>query len=174
MCFQKWHEKFSKFSPKHLKVSIWDCFIQSRKCMSLNFTKKLSVITKKNNAKFGEKLTCHFKIDMINLMNFDLSTQNFQKRWLYWTVFNQSMSYLSWKSTEELCYRVLTIDTKFEEKQTCVFKNDMRNLPIFERLKNNDFILESKMAKRNQNKNWNQLNRPDSVLKIRFTFEINE
>ena len=50
----------------------------------------------------------------------------------------------------------------------------MRNLAIFEKLKNNDFILESKMAKRNQNKNSNQLNRPDSVLKIRFTFEINE
>ena len=28
----------------------------------------------KNNAKFEEELTCHFKIDMRNLMNFDPST----------------------------------------------------------------------------------------------------
>ena len=30
--------------------------------------------TMKNDAKFEEKLTCHFKIDMRNLMNFDPST----------------------------------------------------------------------------------------------------
>ena len=71
-------------------------------------------------------------------------------------------------------YIALKIDTKFEGKQTCVFKNDMRNLAIFQKLKNSDFILESKMAKLNQNKNSNQPDRPDSVLKIRFTFEINE
>ena len=29
---------------------------------------------KKNDAKFEEELTCHFKITMRNLMNFDLST----------------------------------------------------------------------------------------------------
>ena len=50
----------------------------------------------------------------------------------------------------------------------------MRNLAIFQRLKNSDFILESKKAKLNQNKNSNQLDRPDAVLKICFTLEINE
>ena len=37
-------------------------------------------MTMKNDAKFEEELTCHFKIDMRNLINFDLSTwksQNF-------------------------------------------------------------------------------------------------
>ena len=29
----------------------------------------------KNNAKFEEELTCHFKTDMRNLMNFDSSIQ---------------------------------------------------------------------------------------------------
>ena len=29
----------------------------------------------KNDAKFKEVLTCYFKIDKRNLMNFDLSTQ---------------------------------------------------------------------------------------------------
>ena len=31
-------------------------------------------MTMKNDAKFEEELTCHFKIDMRNLINFDLST----------------------------------------------------------------------------------------------------
>ena len=50
----------------------------------------------------------------------------------------------------------------------------MRNLVIFHMLKNGDFILKSKMAKLNQNKNSDQPDRPDAVLKICFTFEKNE
>ena len=68
----------------------------------------------------------------------------------------------------------LKSDAKFEEKLTCAFKNDMRNLANFHRLKNSDFILESKMTELNQNKNWKQLDRPDEVRKIYFTLEINE
>ena len=33
----------------------------------------------KNDAKFKEELTCHFKIDKRNLMKFDLSTQKSKK-----------------------------------------------------------------------------------------------
>ena len=47
---------------------------------------------------------------------------------------------------------VIFDDPKFEGKLTCAFKNDMKNLPNFYRLKNYDFILESKMAELNQNK----------------------
>ena len=54
-------------------------FIQSRKFTSLKFTRELSVMTMKNDAKFEEDLTCQFKIDMRNLMNFDPSTQKSQK-----------------------------------------------------------------------------------------------
>ena len=32
----------------------------------------------KRDTKFGEKSTCHFKIDIWNLTNFDLSTQKSQ------------------------------------------------------------------------------------------------
>ena len=39
--------------------------------MTLKFTEKLCVMTMKNNAKFEEELTRHFKTDMRNLMNFD-------------------------------------------------------------------------------------------------------
>ena len=76
--FGKWHEEFGKFSPERWKVSklglSWDPFVQSRKFMGLQFTEELCVMTVKNDAKFEEELTCHFKIDVSNLTNFNLST----------------------------------------------------------------------------------------------------
>ena len=76
--FGKWHEEFGKFSPEHWKVSklglSWDPFVQNRKCMSLKFTEELCVMKMKNDAKFEEELTCQFKIDMSNLINFESST----------------------------------------------------------------------------------------------------
>ena len=36
-------------------------------------------MTMKNDAKFEEELTCHFKIDMRNLINFDSSTRKSKK-----------------------------------------------------------------------------------------------
>ena len=47
--------------------------------MSLKFTGEFCVMAMKNDAKFEEELTCQFKIDMRNLMNFDPSTQKSQK-----------------------------------------------------------------------------------------------
>ena len=60
----------------------------------------------------------------------------------------------------------LKIDVKFEGKLTCAFKNEMRNFTNLHRLKNSDFILESKMAELNQNKNSKQPDRPDPVRKL--------
>ena len=68
----------------------------------------------------------------------------------------------------------LKFDGKFVGKLTCVFKNDMRNLANFHRLKNSDFIIESKMTELNQNKNPKQPDQPDVVWKLYFTLEINE
>ena len=68
----------------------------------------------------------------------------------------------------------LKIDAIFERKLTCAFKNDMRNLVNFHRLKNSDFMLESKMAELNQNKNSKQPDWPDAKWKLYFTLEINE
>ena len=77
------HEEYGKYSSEHLKVSKlglwWDPLIQSRKCMSLKFTEEPFIMTMKNDAKFEEQLTCRFKVDMRNLTNFDLSTQNSKK-----------------------------------------------------------------------------------------------
>ena len=57
-------------------------------------------------------------------------------------------------------------DAKFEGNLTCAFKNEMRNLANFHRLKSSDFILDSKMAELNQNKNLKQLDRPDALRKL--------
>ena len=57
----------------------------------------------------------------------------------------------------------LKIDARFEEKLTCAFQNDMRNLASFHRLKNSDLILESKMAELNQNENSKQPDQPDAA-----------
>ena len=73
----------AKFSQEHLKVSKlllrWHPFVQSRKYMSLKFTRELCVMTMKNDAQIEEELTCQFKIDRRNLTNFDLSTQKSKK-----------------------------------------------------------------------------------------------
>ena len=47
--------------------------------MTLKFTEELSVMTMKNNAKFEEEFTCHFKTDMRNLPNFDSTTRKSKK-----------------------------------------------------------------------------------------------
>ena len=46
-------------------------------------------MTLKNDEKCEEKLTCHFKIDISNLMNFDPRTRKSQKFTLSWTTFDQ-------------------------------------------------------------------------------------
>ena len=53
-------------------------FIQSRKYMSLKFIGELCAMTMKNDAKFEQKLTGKFKIDIRNLMIFDSSSQKSQ------------------------------------------------------------------------------------------------
>ena len=47
--------------------------------MSLKFPEELCVMKMKNDAKFEEELTCHLKIDMRNLTNFDSSTRKSKK-----------------------------------------------------------------------------------------------
>ena len=64
----------------------------------------------------------------------------------------------------------LKIDAQFEEKLTFASQNDMRN---FHRLKNSDFIFESKMVELNQNKNSKELDLLDAKRKLYFTLQIN-
>ena len=62
------------------------------------------------------------------------------------------------KSTEEFYVITMKNDGSFEKKLNWVLENDMN----FHRLKNSDFMLESKMADLNQN-NSKQPGRPDVV-----------
>ena len=63
-----------------LKMGLFlSAFIQSRKCVSLKFIGELGVMRMKNDTKFEDQLTCQFKIDLSNLLNFESSTQKSQK-----------------------------------------------------------------------------------------------
>ena len=42
--------------------------------MNLKLPEEFCVMSVKNDTKFEEELTCHFKIDMKSLTNFDQST----------------------------------------------------------------------------------------------------
>ena len=48
-------------------------------------------MTLKNDEKSEEELTCRFKIDIRNLMNFDSSTGKSQKFTVKWATFDQSI-----------------------------------------------------------------------------------
>ena len=52
--------------------------------MSLKSTDELPIMTMKNDGKFEEELTCHFKVDMRNLTNLDPSTRKSQKFSFKW------------------------------------------------------------------------------------------
>ena len=95
LVFQKWYEKFDKFSPKHLKVSKlglwWNRFVQSWKCRSLKFTGELFVSTMNYYPKIEEGLTCQFKTDICSLTNFAPSTQMSQKVALKFAACDQSI-----------------------------------------------------------------------------------
>ena len=47
--------------------------------MRLKFREEFYVMTTENDPKFEEELTCHFKIDMRNLKNFDSNTWKSKK-----------------------------------------------------------------------------------------------
>ena len=90
--FGKWHEEYGTFSPEYFKFSKfgfwWDPLIQSRKSMSLKSAEELCVMKMKNDAKYEDELTFHFKTDMRNLTNFDSSTRKSKKmlfNWLLWS-----------------------------------------------------------------------------------------
>ena len=138
--------------------------MQSKKGLNLKFTMQLCVVAMKNHAKFEEELPYHFKVDKF-----------IPKHWTilrictlmgyFWPKYMFELK----KSIVELSLIALKIDAKFKGKLI------WRIWQIFiYRLKNSDFILESKMAEINQNENSKQTDRPDTVWKLYFTFKINE
>ena len=75
----------------------------------------------------------------------------------------------------ELCLIALKFDPNLKENWLVLSKMTWRIWNIFVyRLKNSDFILESKMVELNQKKNSKQPDRADTVWNLYFTSEINE
>ena len=70
------NEEFDKFSSEHFQVSklvfSWNCFVQSRKCISYNLQRMK--MTLKNDQKFEDELTYRFKSAIKILTNFDSKT----------------------------------------------------------------------------------------------------
>ena len=81
--FQNWHKEFEKFWSEHSKVSkiftLIVFFWAKYALFELQSTEELSFMKLKRDTTFGEKLTFHFKIDISNLRNFDLSTWKSKK-----------------------------------------------------------------------------------------------
>ena len=83
--------EIGKFSPENWKVSklglSWDPFVQSRKFVSLEFTEELCVMILKNDTKFEEELTCHFKIVWVVWRILTRAFKNLKNllfNWLLW------------------------------------------------------------------------------------------
>ena len=76
-------------------------------------------MTLKSDAKFKEKLTCSFKYDMRNFVNFHPTTQK-SKNFTSVGYFCPKYKKFELKKTEQLFFMKLDSDTKFE--QTLVSK----------------------------------------------------
>ena len=89
-------------------------------------------MTLKTDTKFEEKLTLSSKNDMRNLVNTNVSSSKSEN--LHFNMLLLSKVYYVWakKSVEELCVITVKNNAKFEEKPTCAFKNDVRNLSNFD------------------------------------------
>ena len=76
----------------------------------------------KNDAKFEEELACQLKIDIRNLTNFDLSTQNL--KYLHFNTLFLTQVYNVWakKNIEKLRLMALNIDATLMETWLVLYK----------------------------------------------------
>ena len=125
LCFQKWHEEFSQFSPKHVwKSKNWDLdgilLSKVENLWAQNFVWVLCH-DMNNDTKFEEELTCQFKIDMRNL-NFDPSTWKSQKFTQFRLLLTRVCNAWAKKSIEELCLMALNLMQNLKETGLCSLK----------------------------------------------------
>ena len=109
-------------------------------------------MTMKNDGKFEEEMTSQFIIDTKNVMNFDPSPHNLKN-----LHFDRLLNWPKYIMFELKKYRGVMFDNaeywcKIWRKTTeSCFQNWHKEFDKLHRLKNSNFILESKMAERNQN-----------------------
>ena len=71
-------------------------------------------MTLKSGAKFKEKLTCGFKYDMMNLVNFNPTTQKPENLTLMGSFCPKYLRFELKKNAEKLFFMILNSDAKFE------------------------------------------------------------
>ena len=127
-------QEFDNLLPEHWKVSKlglwWEAFIQSRKCMRLNFTEELSIKITEKNVKIEENLTCRFKIDTTIWLILTRALECLKN-----VPFNGLLLtkvYSVW-ANKSFFLMAVKIDAKFEGKLICTLENDTRNLVNFHR-----------------------------------------
>ena len=150
-------------------------FIQSRKYLSLKVTGELCVMTMKNDKKFKEDLACQFKIE------------EFDEFWLTHHLETSKMCTLMgcfWP--KHIMFELKKVQRSYVLLHLRLIPNLKENWLVpskitwkiwqisVHRLKNSDFILESKMAELRKNKNSKQPDRRDAVWKRYSTLEINK
>ena len=89
---------------------------------------------------------------LTKVYNFWLKKVQLNYVWWYWRLIQNLKE--NWLALSKMTWRIWQI--------------------FIHRPKNTDFILESKMAELNENKNSKQPDQPDAVWKLYFTLEINE
>ena len=132
---QKWQE-LGEFWPEHSKVSKIFFLIGSycakylmfdlRKYRGIIFhdTKECCKIWRKSDLWFGK---LHEEFGKFSPEHWKVS-----KLGIWWDPFVQSRKFISFKFIEELCVMTIKNYRKIEEKLTCRFKIDMRNLTNFD------------------------------------------
>ena len=78
-------------------------------------------MTKRNDARFEEELTGHFKIDMRNSTNFDLRTQNLKNFQFYGLLLTKAYNVWAKKKYRGVIFDFTEDWCKFEGKMTCTF-----------------------------------------------------
>ena len=136
LCFQKWNEEFSKFSPEHIQKSKnWDfdgiflskvenVWAQNLQGSFVSWQWRMMKTLKRNwlvSSKFTWEIWLIVTRSLKNLENLDFNGLLSKKVHNLWAK----------KSIEEFYLMVLNIDPTFERKLTSTFKNNMRKFANF-------------------------------------------
>ena len=81
--------------------------------------------------KIWRKTNLWFRKWQENFNKFSLEHLKVSKLGIWWDTFVESIKFMSWKLTEELCVRTMKYDAKREKKLTCCFNTDLKSLNKF-------------------------------------------
>ena len=180
MPFQNWLEHFDKFLPKLSKISkictlmgfLWPKYIM----LDLKMYRGIMFDVLNINSKLEGKLTCAFKFQRVlqtgTLMGFFYPKwkmyelkwkmiQNWSRNWLVFLKLTRGIWQIlirALKNLKNLVFNELFVTEdwcKIWRKTDLCFQKRHEEFDKFDRLRNSDFILDSKMAKLNQNQNPN-------------------